>query len=657
MNWFARRFGWMWVCAVMVVSVAAVPAFAQPAASAFPVIPQPVDVRFEQGSYRLPQTLLIQADAASRGSAEVFIEQIGQTLQFDARLAEQGGSIGLSVEPSEDLGAEGYRLTIGAQGIRIIGGSPAGVFYGTQTLRQLLHHLDDTRSLRHVTITDHPRFAWRGVMLDPARHFIPVDKVKQVIDLLALHRMNRLHLHLTDDQGWRIQIRRFPDLTDAAKWPPMARDRNDPGFYTQDDIRELVAYATSRHVLLIPEIDVPAHSTVSAFVLPQLLCRNNPHPGSHEWTELCAGRDEPVEVFAQILAEVAELFPGPYIHIGGDEYWGRAWAQCPDCQQRLQSANLESEDTDELRALYANSAGDKRRYLLYRDLMRRLSAEVVKLGRTPILWDDLAWRGPYPEGAVVMQWHYKGGMDYWAKKQVPENPAALAAQHGHQAVVVPFSHLYLDLPKPLKTIYEFEPMPAELAGDLQDRILGAHACNWECPLDKVDERLFPRVAVVSEIAWSPKAARSWQAFQPRLAQHLAVLDDLSVRYVPDPDLGGMTVGQWAPAQMSEQGSVLSIDLTAHVKGPGEYLVIPQYQRGNHGVEIESAVLLADGVEVSRDQHKGTSGWQHVNNLYRLALSRHQPGATYTLQIHLRSSGGRDSTGRVVLFVRPTRPAR
>lgn len=649
---YAGRFFWLPAMGAVLMMAAGAAFVRAQDASMPPLIPQPVAMQIGQGDYRLPEVLTIHADEASREIRDVFIEQIRNDLGLDAQAADQTAAVRIAIDSSANLGAEGYRLTIDNQGVTIVGNDPAGALYGTQTLRQLLHHRGDAPNLRQMTISDQPRFGWRGVMLDPARYFIPVEKVKQVIDLLALHKMNRLHLHLTDDQGWRIQIRKYPELTDATRWPASARNRNDPGFYTQEEIRELVAYATARQVLLIPEIDVPAHSTVSAYVLPQLLCRNNPHPGSHEWTEFCAGRDEPVEIFADIIAEVAELFPGPYIHIGGDEYWGLAWAQCPDCQKRLADANLESGDTEELRTLYAKSAGDKRRYLLYRDLMRRMAAKVTALGRTPIMWDDISWRGAYPEGAVVMQWHYKGGMDFWAKTQVLENPAAHAAEHGHASVVVPFSHLYLDLPKSLKTIYEFEPMPAELSGDRQQHLLGAQGCNWECPLDRIDQRLFPRVSIIAEMAWSPKANRRWDAFRPRLAEHLKVLDRLGVQYIPDADLGGTTVGQWSPQGISEQMTTLGIDLTAHVSGPGEYLVIPQYQRGNHGVEIESVTLLRDGVEVSRDAHTGTSGWQHVNNLYRLALHHHEPGASYRLEVRLKSSGGTDSTGRVVLFARP-----
>ena len=370
-------------------------------------------------------------------------------------------------------------------------------------------------------------------MLDPARHFLSKEFVKRYIDLLAFYKLNRLHLHLTDAEGWRIEIKRYPELTDVSRWPRKLADRKQDD-YRQQDIREIVAYAAARHVMVVPEIDMPGHNSVATFVLPELLlCPNNPYrPGnkpwddkeSYKWMEPCTASPKAMAVYQNILDEVIQLFPAPYIHLGGDEYFGLAWDRCPDCQRLLDTEHLRAGETSEMKRLYAKSIGSKRKYLWYRWWMAKMCDYVRAQGRKPILWDDLAWRGRFSEGVTILQWHSPRCHDGWLNRSygADENPVAEAALAGRDAIVAPCDHLYFNdgegVDSSPKAIYQVDIVSPSLPLEKRRHILGPHGCVWEQPQEDVDKWVIPRLYSLAEIACSPRKSRTGK-FSRHMRQH------------------------------------------------------------------------------------------------------------------------------------------
>jgi hexosaminidase len=509
--------------------------------AAVTIIPKPASMTQGTGTFYLrPDTIVyVQGDASetletARYLARVLSPTKGFSLKVKPCADSERSPAGILLtthEAAATLGDEGYVLDIMPDRIVARAKRAAGFFYAVQTLRQLLPpeaSLSD-RTLPCLQIEDRPRFPWRGLMLDPARQFLSTDFLKRYIDLLALYKLNRLHLHLTDDTAWTIEIKKYPQLTDMRRWPmrPAGRAR---GVYRHDQVRELAAYAASRHVMLVPEIEMPAHNAIPGWVLPgEVLCSNNPYrthqkswddKETSQWTEPCAANPKTLEIYQNILREVMDVFPAPYIHVGGDEYFGVAWAHCPECRKLIETENLRRQQTDELRRLFGNKClGSSEKYLVYRYLMTRICDFVRSQGRQPVLWDDLSWRGRFPQGAVIMQWHYQGGIDYMQHVATPENPAAEAARAGRDTVVGPFSHLYFDIDSTLEAVYRLDPMPAGLTPAEQSRVLGPHAPVWDQREDQVDGRTFPRLYALAEITWTPRETGNLAEFLRRVAVH------------------------------------------------------------------------------------------------------------------------------------------
>jgi hexosaminidase len=445
------------------------------------------------------------------------------------------------------LAPEAYRLTVSGDGAEIVGGDEAGVFWGRQTLRQLLGPDAFRRApiasgpvtLPYLTIEDAPRFAWRGFMLDVARHFLPKDDVLRYVDLLAAHKLNVLHLHLTDDQGWRIEIRRYPRLTEIGAWrkrtrmgwgePPLWDERPHGGFYTQDDLREIVAYAAERHVTVIPEIDLPGHSQAAIAAYPELGNADVIDTAALEvWTDwgfnpnVLAPTEAVLRFYEGVLEEVLAIFPSPFVHIGGDECFKDQWRNSPTAQARLRELGLK--DEDELQSW----------------MIRHFDRWLAARGRRLIGWDEIL-EGGLAEGAAVMCWRwYKG--------------AIAAAEAGHNVVVCPQQEVYLDHvqadgadePVPfgwvhtLEDVYRFEPVPPRLAGTPHAaNIIGTQANLWTEVAEnrsRVDYQAFPRLVAFAEVAWSSLPQpdeRDFGDFERRMnSAHYARLDALGVGYRP-----------------------------------------------------------------------------------------------------------------------------
>ncbi len=416
---------------------------------------------------------------------------------------------------------EAYNLTVTPRGVRITSSGAPGVFYGIQTLRQLLtagvpekdaSEREHWTSIPCVVIEDHPRFGYRGMHLDVGRHFFPVDSVKKYIDILAMHKMNRFHWHLTEDQGWRVEIKTYPLLTSVGAWRAVPDGSVYGGFYTQDEIRDVVRYARERYVEIIPEIEMPGHSLAALAAYPGLSCTGGPFDVGTRWgvydDVFCAGNDRTFEFLQNVLSEICGLFPGRYVHIGGDEVPKTRWKECPRCQERIRAEGLK--DESELQSYF----------------ITRIEKFLNSRGRRVIGWDEILEGGLAPE-ATVMSWRgIDGGL--------------AAARQGHDAIMTPSTHCYFDYyqgnqalePRAIggfttiRKVYTYEPIPPGLTAAEQKHILGAQGNVWTEYIEtfeRVQYMALPRLCALAEVLWSPEDRRSWEDFASRLPAHFSRL--------------------------------------------------------------------------------------------------------------------------------------
>ncbi|MCC6579515.1 MAG: beta-N-acetylhexosaminidase [Phycisphaeraceae bacterium] len=613
------------------------------------LIPRPSQTRRRPGTFALDATAIIVTDPLAEGIAAYLAEALAPVI--GSRLCVQTGTAPRQTGLLElrllsglsGLGDEGYELSITPGAVRLQAHRPAGLFYACQTLRQLLpgEILSGKAAVPHAwmlpcgMIRDQPRFPWRGLMLDPARHFLPKAFILRQIDLMAEYKLNRLHLHLTDSQAWTLKIKRYPRLTPAA-------------CYTQQDIRDIVKYAAARQVMVIPEIEFPAHADATLTAYPELLCANHPGradgPGPKEY---CPGNEATYAFIDHVIAEVADLFTSPFIHVGGDEYFGDAWDKCPDCQRKIQQERLETEDTSKLQALFRRCQGSPKKYLLYRRMMRRVAQSVVARGRTPILWDDLAWRGDFPDNSVVMQWHYQGLHDWMQNVYTRVNPVVEAARAGHDAIAASASHLYFDYgdgAAMLRRVYDFEPVPQELSESQSRHMLGPHVCLWACPQEEVERMLYPRLLAMAEQGWTAKSQCRWSHFAPRLQRHYPRLASLGVQYAsPDPTAppkpGAMTRAWDIPRLVSRKKEWLVNDL---VRESGSYEITFRLTAGQDAATM-AVFWYEDGyapVPLSPLRPGG--------QVYRITVSNFKPHSLYYLRVVFTGDGQTDCSGEFVL---------
>ncbi len=511
------------------------PATAATRVEALPLIPAPVQAERGEGRFQITAKTAVSVapgDAPARNAANYLIQLLRDTRSLDLAVREEPvpspASIRLQLDPQSPVAqAEGYALDVDAQGLRIRARDDAGLFYGAISAWQLASADagQGTVEIPAVTIRDWPRFGWRGQLLDVARHFHDVDTVKRVIDAMAQHKLNVLHLHLTDDQGWRIEIKRYPKLTEIGAWrtPPGAGRHGTPqrygGFYTQEQIRELVAYAAARHITLLPEIDMPGHAQAAVAAYPEEVGVTGERPSvSVDWgvNPYLFDTDERSMKFIEgVLDEVLELFPSPYIHIGGDEAVKDQWEASPAV--RAQMRKLGVKDAHAMQGWFNE----------------QLAKYLTGKGRRLIGWDEIL-EGGLPESASVMSWRGVEG-------------AVAAAKLGHDVVLAPAGWMYLDNLQtdrndepngrlamlPLSRVYELDPVPAGLTAAQARHVLGAQGALWSeyIPSPRhVDHALFPRMAAVAEVAWSPMAARSWDGFLARLPAQLRRYRALGIDY-------------------------------------------------------------------------------------------------------------------------------
>jgi hexosaminidase len=538
-----------------------------PEASAVSIIPMPRKVTARPGTFAFGPTTRIQAPAALRGIAERFRDDLypATGLPLPVSPKASGSRVVLALEPGlAALGDEGYRLIISPKEVLVRARRPAGIFYGLQTVKQLLPaavfrnaRVEDVAwKAPCLEIEDQPRFSWRGSHLDVGRHFQPKETILKHLDLLALHKLNVFHWHLTEDQGWRLEIKKYPRLTQVGAWrkdsaigPPPEKEsdgkrawkfsgRPHGGFYTQDDVREVVRYAADRFITIVPEIEMPGHARAAIAAYPELGNTVKPVEVATWWgvfEEVYNVDDRTLSFIKDVLTEVLDLFPSKFIHVGGDEVPKKEWKESPAAQARMKALGLKNED--ELQSWF----------------VKQIDTWLTAKGRRLIGWDEILDGGVAP-GAAVMSWRgEKGGIT--------------AARAGHDVVMAPenptyFDHYQAKGPQelvaiggfnPIEAVYAYEPIPAQLNPQEARHILGAQGQLWTEYMPNgrhVEYMAWPRLCALAEVLWSPREARNFEGFKTRLGRDLARLKVLDVNFRPlegpfPPNLAGASGGTGA----------------------------------------------------------------------------------------------------------------
>jgi len=512
------------------------------------VIPRPVSAKYSEGFFTITSATRVIAEDKAAAEAQKLIDVLapamGFRLQLLTRSENQDQVIKFKLSDKlPQMGDEGYTLDVTDKSIIIRAAKPAGLFYGIQTSRQLLPASvfsktmvkSTTWKVPCVKITDYPRFKWRGLLVDPARHFIPKSALLQFIDAMALHKLNSLQIHLTDDQGWRIEIRKYPKLTEIGAWRdetlighlhkgPLRFDgKRHGGFYTQADIREIVRYASARHINIVPEIEMPGHARAAISSYPHLGVFPAKQKDIKVWTrwgvsgDIFAPRPRTIAFLQDVLSEVMQLFPSNYIHIGGDEAVKNHWKASAEFQALIRAKGLK--DEAELQSWF----------------IKQMDTFLTKHGRRLVGWDDILQGGLAP-GAVVMSWRGEAG-------------GITSANAGHDVVMAPTSHTYFDYYQgpadkeplaiggyvPLQKVYQYEPVPKAIDTDKLSHVLGLQAQLWSEYIPNpqhLEYMAYPRAAALAEVGWSPKSSKDYDDFLARLRQHIERLKLMEIRYRP-----------------------------------------------------------------------------------------------------------------------------
>lgn len=508
------------------------------------LIPKPAELELHDGNFTFDEsTVFVIEDEEQERLVQLLGERFKTAAGFPINTSKDAPKRNyIEFRQNDDLGDEAYTLIVANGKIEIGAKAFSGRLYALETIRQLLPDAIESDqqvenvnwTIPNLTIKDEPRFGWRGLMLDVSRHFFKKDYILKTIDRLAMLKMNTLHLHLVDDQGWRVEIKKYPKLTEVGAWRVdqeekhwNARSENKPGdkatyggFYTQDDIKEIVAYAKEHGVTVVPEIEMPAHVMSAIAAYPELSCTGKPIaiPSGGVWpiTDIyCAGKDSTFDFLEDVLLEVMDIFPSKYIHIGGDEATKTEWETCASCQQRMKDEGLEN--VEELQSYF----------------MKRIERFISSHDRILIGWDEILEGGLAP-GATVMSWR---GIDGGWK----------ASKQGHDVVMTPGSPLYLNIYQrdpdsepiaqggynPLKLVYDFDPIVDSMTVEQKKHVLGGQANLWSefISTDSHSEyMLFPRLAAAAEIFWTPQDKQNWEDFSPRIQQMLHRFELMGINY-------------------------------------------------------------------------------------------------------------------------------
>ncbi len=665
----------------------------------------------------------------------------GYDLQTKRRSKSSGNTIMLKIDTDlAHLGSEAYKLNVRRDRVEIASSTNAGLFYGIQTLRQLLpveifsDRIEKVEwKIPRVSIEDAPSYPWRGMMLDVSRYFFDADYVKRYMELMAIHKLNVLHLHLVDDPGWRVEIDKYPDLTRVGGFRGTGANRYG-GFYTKDDIRDMVKYAAELNIEIVPEIELPAHCQSALAAYPWLGCSGKqfevPTKGYISPEILCAGKESTYTFLEDVLTEVVELFPGKYIHIGGDEVKCQRWETCDNCNKKLTSLGL------------------KKHNELQGYMTRRIEKFLMTKNRRLVGWDEILESDLAPN-STVMTWH--------------RPPAAVAAaKAGNNVVMALTAHMYFDMPESklpgeppaaswrpaisLHKAYDWEPAPDVLNEQEKKFILGAHGCIWTdmflhkpilqdmATMDEnrsykyVEYLSLPRMAALAEVTWTPRSKRNWNDFSARqtvqykrydkagyhyrtplplvekktkpdgtfivtmtspvagsemhyttdgtyptvysktYTKPIIVTDlqkfsaitavsrrhySLAFKFPPDKAAQfakyGVKIGQWESGKVSAGTyKPAQFDATGKIGQKGTYEITFRYTSGEQRLDIEKVEVIVNGKVVARDEHYGTTGGQHKDNVYRLNITDFETGANYTVTANIMGYTGNDSNGVVLI---------
>ena len=502
------------------------------------IIPRPVKIDVSMGTFTISPQTVILVDKDSRQVGEYLGGLLRPATGFELKVKKSSQVknptnciILQTINDKADVGTEGYQLQVFSKKVLISAAEPAGLFYGCQSLRQLLpSQIENKEKIKGISwhipkvkIQDRPRYRWRGMHLDVGRHFFGTEFVKKYIDLLALYKFNRFHWHLTEDQGWRVEIKKYPKLAKISAWRKGKDGKPYGGFYTQEQLCDIVEYAKARFITVVPEIEMPGHTQAVLAAYPELSCTGGPFEVATEWgireDVYCAGNDQTFEFLENVLGEVIEIFPSQYVHIGGDECPKDRWKACPKCQARIKIEGLK--DEHELQSYF----------------IKRISRFLTAKNKKAIGWDEIL-EGGLAADAAVMSWRGTGG-------------GIAAAQAGHDVVMCPLSHCYFNYEHPdcpdgpghdgggidLRKVYLYEPTPLELTAKQATHILGTQGNVWTEYIstnDEVEFMAFPRACAIAEVAWSAKHLRDWDEFSVRLKRNAERLDKLNVNFHRDP---------------------------------------------------------------------------------------------------------------------------
>jgi len=508
------------------------------------IIPTPVSLIENEGKFILKNKSVISISCSdAKTVTDFFVIKINRATGFNILITEDSekSDISLIIDNSLDMNDEGYTLDVTPEKIVVKAKTPQGLFYGMQTVMQLLPAEIESQvkvsgiewSMPAVSITDEPRFSYRGMHIDPCRHFIPVENIKKHIDVLSLFKINRLHWHLTDDQGWRIEIKKYPKLTEIGSKRIEGEGFEHSGYYTQDEIREIVKYAADHYITVIPEIELPGHAMAAIAAYPELSCKGEFVTPRIIWgvedIVFCAGKESTFEFLENVFAEIVELFPSEYVHIGGDECPKTEWKECPLCQKRIREEGLKPKD------------GHSSEERLQSYFIQRIEKVLAKFGKKIIGWDEILEGGLAPT-ATVMSWRgEQGGID--------------AANMGHDVIMTPASAgLYIDHYQgdykiepvtiggysTVEKIYSYNPIPKVLTeNDKGHHIIGVQANTWSeyryYP-ELLEYIAYPRILALAEIAWTPVERKNFEDFCRRLNNALVRLDCHNINYhIPQPE--------------------------------------------------------------------------------------------------------------------------
>jgi hexosaminidase len=686
------------------------------------IVPLPVSAKVGNEGFVLNAKTNIVCSKNAKNAAISLRNMLSPATGFNLKIKSKNttNSIRLKIDNRFGLPTEGYTLHVDATGVEIVGADAAGLYWGCQTLRQLLpapiykneKQFNIKWEVRQIEIKDYPRFGWRGVMLDCSRQFYTTDYIKKYIDWLAVHKINIFHWHLTDDQGWRIEIKKYPMLTTRGAWrgpnevlkPSFGSgNKRYGGFYTQEEIREIVRYASERHINILPEIDIPGHSRAVTASYPETLCLSNDTSKSVQGTKQnvwCAGREANFDMLDDIFTEVAALFPFEYIHIGGDEVNKNYWNSCTRDKKLMQEMGM-------------NTPDQVQNYFI-----KRIQTIVTKNGKKMLGWNEIMEGGNLNPETCVMAWtSVDAGIE--------------AAKKGHPVVMSPGQFTYFDMAQApgerghwwagvvnLEKVYSYNPLNNhQLTSDENKNIFGIQGALWSEYLDKpenyTDYQSYPRICALAEVAWTPQAARNWNDFNQRvLAQHYNRLANMGIFFrvppaIADFDKGVISISQplpnatvryttdaseptilsalytqpftcsspellrtkvffnnvnssittvgaiskpfasWETGLFTDQWINMELPLKNVIYDNGYWHLEFLPTKGLNAIEVKDVCILVDKDTIAADKHIGIAGLKSSENSYILPVKSYSLQSKYSLKFKARTNGGSDSYGNLI----------